>query len=108
MTAEDPGCYVHYLPTHGPNLWDHNSVKNDFSASVEMGGVLFPQWAVGFERPFEERIAVEFEGDTVRRVQGTSAEAEILRDMLIGGRLIEGGGCGFKPKAPTHYLSRRV
>jgi hypothetical protein len=31
MTAEEDGCYVHYLPTHGPNLWDHNSVKNDIS-----------------------------------------------------------------------------
>jgi hypothetical protein len=104
MTAEDPGCYVHYLPTHGPNLWDHNSVKNDFSAKVDMQGVLFPQWAVGFAEPFSERIAVEFEGDTVRRVTGSSNEAAILRDMLVGGRLIEGGGCGFNPKAPTHTI----
>ena len=104
MTAEDPGCYVHYLPTHGPNLWDHNSVKNDFSVTVEMEGVLFPQWAVGFEQPFSERIAVEFEGDTVRRVHGESRDARILRDMLIGGRMIEGGGCGFNPKAPRHTI----
>ena len=104
MTAEDPGCYVHYLPTHGPNLWDHNSVKNDFSAVVKMQGVLFPQWAVGFARPFEERIAVEFEGDAVSRVHGSSQEAAILRDMLIGGRVIEGGGCGFNPKAPRNTI----
>jgi hypothetical protein len=104
MTAEDPGCYVHYLPTHGPNLWDHNSVRNDFSASVRMHGVLCPQWAVGFERPFEERIAVEFEGDSVCAVRGDSLEASILRDMLIGGRLIEGGGCGFNPRAPRHTV----
>ena len=104
MTAEDPGCYVHYLPTHGPNLLDHNSVKNDFCAVVKMQGVLFPQWAVGFARPFEERIAVEFEGDAVSRVHGSSQEAAILRDMLIGGRVIEGGGCGFNPKAPRNTI----
>jgi hypothetical protein len=104
MTAEDPGCYVHYLPTHGPNLWDYNSVLNDFSAVVRMEGVLYPQWAVGFERPFGERIAVEFEGDTVSAVHGKSTEAGILRDMLIGGRMIEGGGCGFNPKAPRHTV----
>ncbi len=104
MTAEDPGCYVHYLPTHGPNLWDHNSVKNDFSASVPMGGVLYPQWAVGFAKPFAETIAVEFSGEFVADVHGTSPEANILRDMLKGGRLIEGGGCGFNPKAPRHTI----
>ena len=104
MTAEDPGCYVHYLPTHGPNLWDHNSVKNDFSTSVPMGGVLCPQWAVGFAKPFAEKIAVEFRGEFVAEVHGASSEAKILRDMLIGGRLIEGGGCGFNPKAPRHTI----
>jgi hypothetical protein len=104
MTAEDPGCYVHYLPTHGPNLWDHNSVLNDFSAVVKMEGVLYPQGAVGFERPFAERIAVEFDGDTVSAVHGKSTEAGILREMLVGGRMIEGGGCGFNPKAPRHTV----
>ena len=109
MTAEDPGCYVHYLPTHGPNLWDHNSVRNDFSVTVPMRGVLVPQWAVGFARPFEERIAVEFDGDTVVAVRGTSADAKILREMLIGGRMIEGGGCGFNPEgAAPHDLSGRA
>lgn len=104
MTAEENGCYVHYLATHGPNFWDHNSVKNDFSAVVPMSGVLYPQWAVGFARPFAERIGVFFEGDTVSRVEGESDEARILRDMLVGGRMIEGGGCGFNPKAPRHTV----
>jgi hypothetical protein len=104
MTAEEDGCYVHYLPTHGPNLWDHNSVKNDFRAIVPMAGVLYPQWAVGFARPFEEKIAVRFEGDTISSVDGVSEEAVILREMLVGGRMIEGGGCGFNPKAPRHTV----
>lgn len=104
MSAEEPGCYVHYLPTHGPNLWDHNSVQNDFSAKVQMSGVLVPQWAVGFARPFEERIEVHFDGDMVSRVEGQGEEARILRDMLVGGRMIEGGGCGFNPKAPRHTV----
>jgi hypothetical protein len=104
MTAEENGCYVHYLPTHGPNLWDHNAVKNDLSVATDMSGVLYPQWAVGFARPFAERIAVRFEGEYVSAVEGESEEAKILREMLVGGRMIEGGGCGFNPKAPRHTI----
>jgi hypothetical protein len=104
MTAEEPGSYVHYLPSHGPNLWDHNSVKNDLSIPTQMSGVLYPQWAVGFAKPFTERIAVHFKGEYINRVDGESEEAIILRDMLIGGRMIEGGGCGFNPKAPRYTI----
>lgn len=104
MFADEDGCYVHYLPTHGPNFWDDNSVKNDPNAVVRMSGVLYPQWAVGFPKPFEEKIGVHFEGDTVASVSGESPDAAILRDMLVGGRMIEGGGCGFNPKAPRHTV----
>jgi hypothetical protein len=104
MTAEENGAYVHYLPTHGPNLWDHNSVKNDTSRQTQMSGVLYPQWAIGFAEPFKERIGVFFDGEYVSRVEGESGEAVILREMLVGGRMIEGGGCGFNPKAPRHTI----
>jgi hypothetical protein len=90
---------VHYLPTHGPNLWDRTAHGNDPDAPVSMRGTVYPEWAVGFPRPFSERIACEFEGDTVVEVRGDSAEARQLREMLVGGRLIE-LGCGFNPKAP--------
>jgi hypothetical protein len=104
MGADEDGCYVHYLASHGPNLWDHNAVKNDLSVATRMSGVLYPQWAVGFARPFQERIGVHFDGEHVCRVEGESDEARILRDMLVGGRMIEGGGCGFNPKAPRHTV----
>ena len=104
MTAETDGSYVHYLPTHGPNLWDHNAVKNNLSIPTTMSGVLYPQWAVGFPKPFEERIGVHFDGEYVSHVTGQSPEANILRDMLVGGRMIEGGGCGFNPKSPRHTV----
>ena len=104
MTAEENGAYVHYLPTHGPNLWDHNSVNNDLSVATQMSGVLYPQWAIGFARPFEERIGVHFDGEYVSHVEGESEEAKVLREMLVGGRMIEGGGCGFNPKAPRHTV----
>lgn len=104
MGADEDGCYVHYLASHGPNLWDHNAVRNDLSVPTQMSGVLCPQWAVGFARPFEERIAVHFEGEYVSRVDGVSKEATVLREMLVGGRMIEGGGCGFNPKAPRHTI----
>lgn len=104
MTAEEDGCYVHYLASHGPNLWDHNAVKNDLSVLTQMSGVLYPQWAVGFAEPFRERIGVFFDGEYVARVEGESDDARLLRDMLVGGRMIEGGGCGFNPKAPRHTI----
>ena len=104
MGADEDGCYVHYLASHGPNVWDHNAVRNDLSVATPMRGVLYPQWAVGFARPFEERIGVHFEGEHVSRVDGVSAEDALLREMLVGGRMIEGGGCGFNPKAPRHTI----
>ena len=104
MTADEPGCYVHYLPTHGPNFWDSTAMKNDTGAALPIDGVLYPQWAIGFARPFSEAIAVVFKDRHVTAVRGESAEAAVLRDMLLGGKLIEGGGCGFNPKAPRHTI----
>ncbi|MDM0066909.1 hypothetical protein [Variovorax sp. J31P207] len=103
-TADEDGCYVHYLASHGPNLWDHNAVKNDLTQTTQMSGVLYPQWAVGFRAPFAERIGVHFDGEYVSRVEGESSDAALLREMLVGGRMIEGGGCGFNPKAPRHTI----
>ena len=103
MFADEPGCYVHYLPTHGPNLWDRTAHRNDANAPVTMSGTLYPQWAVGFATPFVEKIGCRFESDMIVEVTGQSDEAVILRDMLVGGRLIE-LGCGFNPKAPRHTI----
>ncbi|MBM3485059.1 MAG: hypothetical protein FJX67_00270 [Alphaproteobacteria bacterium] len=98
MTADEPGAYVHWLPTHGPNVYDRQT-KADKHAVNDVEGVFYPQWAVGFPEPFKEKIAVIFEKDKITRVEGRSKEAEILRDMLVGGVLQE-LGCGFNPKAP--------
>ncbi len=103
MLADEPGCYVHYLPTHGPNLWDRTAHKNDNAAPVAMSGTIYPTWAVGFEKPWSERIGCRFEGDTIVEVTGESDIAKVLRTMLLGGRLIE-LGCGFNPKAPRHTV----
>ncbi|MES2980564.1 MAG: hypothetical protein V4731_19265 [Pseudomonadota bacterium] len=103
MFADEAGCYVHYLPTHGPNLWDRTAHRNDSNAPVTMSGTFYPEWAVGFDKPFAEKIGCRFESDTIVEVTGESAEAVILRKMLIGGRLIE-LGCGFNPKAPRHTI----
>ncbi|CAN5525514.1 hypothetical protein BH09PSE5_BH09PSE5_50530 [soil metagenome] len=98
--ASSAGAYVHYLPTHGPNLYDGYSDPNLVAPT---SGWLYPQWAVGFENPFAERIGVRFENNAVAEVSGTSPEAAIMRDMLIGGQLIE-LGCGFNPKWPRHLI----
>lgn len=103
MTAEDPGAYVHYLPTHGPNVYDRTCVGNDPEAVVPVNGTVYPQAAVGFPGPFEGRIGVVFADDRVTAVEGDGESAGILREMLVGGRLIE-LGCGFNPKAPRHTI----
>ncbi|MEC8163060.1 MAG: hypothetical protein VX079_00660 [Pseudomonadota bacterium] len=103
MAADEPGCYVHYLPCHGPNVYDRTSVNNDDSVEVDTNGIVVPYWAVGFEKPFENPPQVVFEDDRIVEVNGDSEEAVILRDMLVGGQLIE-LGCGFNPKAPRHTV----
>jgi len=104
MFADEPGCYVHYLPTHGPNFWDSTAMKSDPHARIDINGVLYPQWAIGFSRPFLEKIAVVFKNNLVVEVTGESEDAQILREMLLGGKIIEGGGCGFNPKAPRYSV----
>jgi hypothetical protein len=104
MKADEPGCYVHYLPTHGPNFWDSTAMKNDTHAEIAIDGVLYPQGAIGFDQAFSEDIAVVFKDRFVTEVRGKSREAVLLREMLIGGKLIEGGGCGFNPQAPRHHI----
>lgn len=105
MTVTSPGAYVHYLPTHGPNLYEPGPMLDDPTQhhTVNVRGTIYPQWAVGFERPFAERIGVRFEWNKVVEVTGASPEAVILRDMLMGGVLIE-LGCGFNPKWPRHQI----
>ncbi len=51
MTADEPGCYVHYLPTHGPNFWDSTAMKNESHAPLRIDGTLYPQWAIGSHDP---------------------------------------------------------
>ncbi|MCW5772629.1 MAG: hypothetical protein KIT16_13385 [Rhodospirillaceae bacterium] len=96
--GDEAGCYIHYMPTHGPNLYEPY-VMGDEKRPAPVNGVIFPQWAVGFEKPFEEKIGVEFKDDRVVKVHGRSMEAEVLRDLVIGGKLEE-LGCGHNPKAP--------
>jgi hypothetical protein len=97
--ADEDGCYIHYLPTHGPNLYDRTVVDRNFDAKVPFNGILYPQWAVGFAEPFKEKIGIEFKDERVVAVTGQSREAEILREHLTGG-LLEELGCGHNPWAP--------
>lgn len=103
--ATTPGAYVHYLPTHGPNVYEPGPMLDDPTdhQSVQITGTIYPQWAVGFEKPFRERIGVRFEGNRIVEVTGSTEDAAILREMLIDGVLIE-LGCGFNPKWPRHQI----
>ena len=100
-TGDTPGCYVHYLPTHGPNIYAHTCFKRDPHAKPQMQGVIFPQWAIGFDKPFAEKIGIEYKDGYVNKVHGRSLDAEILRDMLVGvDAFLHELGCGHNPKAP--------
>ena len=101
--ATNPGCYVHYLPTHGPNIFDPLFIGDGPNTVYPTSGTLYPQWAVGFDKPFTEKVGVRFEKNTVVEVSGESQEAVLLRDMMVGGQLIE-LGCGFNPKWPRHLV----
>lgn len=103
VTAGQPGSYAQYVPLHGPNLWDRTTVKMNNEAAVQMSGVVYAQWAVGFDKPFNERIGIRFVSDQVVEVIGSAPEAAILRADLVGGRLIE-LGCGFNPAARRHDI----
>ena len=70
MTADEPGAYAHYLPTHGPNLYDRTAVDNDPDVVVPINGTVYPQWAVGFPAPFRDRIGVRFADDLIVAVDG--------------------------------------
>jgi hypothetical protein len=104
LFADKPGAYVHYLSTHGPNVYERTALKIDREKAVmPINGTIYPQWAVGFPRPFAERIGVRWQDDVIVEVTGESQDASDLREMLVGGKLIE-LGCGFNPKAPRHTL----
>ena len=103
--ADQPGCYVHFMPTHGPNIYDRNCFKYDANRHGDMQGVIFPQWAIGFRKPFEENIAIEYKDDVVVKVTGKSLDAEVLRDMLVGvNASLHELGCGFNPKYPRYKI----
>ena len=103
LFADKPGAYVHYIPTHGPNLYERGPSVDSANEVVPVNGTIYPQWAVGFERPFIERIGVRWANDKIVEVSGNSEEAAILREMLLGAQLIE-LGCGFNPKWPRHTV----
>jgi hypothetical protein len=105
-TAEEAGAYVHWVPTHGPNVYDRTTLgKNQDRGEIrnDVNGIVYPEAAVGFPKPFSEKIGIVFENDRITEVRGQSEDATILRDMLVGGVLVE-LGCGFNPKAPRRGI----
>lgn len=99
--ADEDGCYVHFMPTHGPNIYGRTCFKRNPDERPDMQGVVFPQWAIGFDKPFEEKIGIEYKDAIVAKVHGKSTDAEILRGMLVGVEAhLHELGCGFNPKYP--------
>lgn len=103
--GDTPGCYVHYLPTHGPNIYGSAAHGRVPGAHADMEGIIYPQMAVGFRDPFDDnnKIGVEFKDDKIVKIHGKSREADHMREYLIGGKLLE-LGCGFNPKAPRFQV----
>jgi hypothetical protein len=99
--ADEDGCYVHHLPTHGPNIYGRTCFRRDPEQKPDMGGVVYPQWAIGFEKPFQNKVGIEYKDGVVVKVHGNSMEAEVVRDMLVGvNATLHELGCGFNPKYP--------
>lgn len=103
LSASLQGCFVHYLPIHGPNLYQRDLVVDRPDQIIPINGTLYAQCATAFPKPFQERVGVRFENDRVVDVSGSSPDAAILRDMLIGAQMTE-LGCGFNPKWPRHQV----
>lgn len=97
LTADVPGAYVHYLPTHGPNFYSRSALSGD-PKLVDINGVLRPQWGVGFPVPFATAPRIDIEHKRVVAVKGDSEAAETMRGMMIDATVVE-LGCGFNPKA---------
>jgi hypothetical protein len=101
--ADEAGCYVHFMPTHGPNLYDRNCFLGEANPKPIVEGIIYPQWAMGFEKPFEEKIGLEYKGGVVVKVHGKSDTARIFDEMLVGGEAeLHELGCGFNPKYPRY------
>lgn len=100
VTADAPGCYIHYIPTHGPNLIDEQACEGEI---VDFDGTLIPQWAVGFNDYFSDPPVLTIEHNVVTSVKGGGTDADVLETMLIGSKLIE-LGCGHNPKWPLDQV----
>jgi hypothetical protein len=99
--ATEDGCYVHFMATHGPNIYGREAFNRKKGPDGYMEGVVFPQWAIGFEKPFQDKIGLEFKDSVVVKVHGKSLDAETMRDMLVPTRAtLHELGCGFNPKYP--------
>ena len=100
MSADHPGAYVHWIPTHGPNFWDFSTVDEDFK---NINGVLVPAMSVGFAEVFDVPPKITIENNVVTNVDAHSAAALDLAEMVQGGKIIE-IGCGFNPKHPRYQI----
>lgn len=95
VTADRPGCYVHYIPTHGPNLVDTEAC----GVIEHVDGIVIPQCAVGFAEYFTTPPRLVIKDNWTTEVTGGGEYQSVLEHMLVGSRLIE-LGCGFNPKWP--------
>ncbi|HUY07054.1 MAG TPA: hypothetical protein VMU99_07340 [Acidimicrobiales bacterium] len=101
VMADHPGCYVHYLTTHGPNFYGRVQADQIID---HVDGILVPQWSVGFPDYFDQPVTIALEDNRVVKMDGSRTwYGDVLEEMLIGSRLIE-LGCGFNPKWPRDQV----
>lgn len=68
--ADQPGCYVHYMPMHGANLYDRNCFPGGGHSRPTMAGIVYPQWAISFHKAFEEKIGIQYKDGLVVKLHG--------------------------------------
>src|SRR5207244_10801831 len=84
-----------------PTTYGRTCFSHDPNKKPDMGGIVDPQWAIGFEKPFRDKVGIEYKDGVVVKVHGNSLDAEIVRDMLVGvNATLHELGCGFNPKYP--------
>jgi len=101
VMADHPGCYVHYLTTHGPNFYGRVQADQIID---HVDGILVPQWSVGFPDYFDQPVTIALQDNQVVKVDGSRTwYGDVLEEMLMESRLIE-LGCGFNPKWPRDQV----
>ena len=97
--ADEDGCYVHYLPTHGPNLYELKMVGGDHAAHMPVNGIRLSAMGGRLRQAVRGKDRGRVRERPRARGSWPSRKPRSLR-FIVGGRRCDELGCGLNPKAP--------